>query len=92
MNTAIETKQPSIDYCGIQDQRLLNFLGEILVHNRMPRSADGHEKEMLLGLLAYEYEGEDGRNSYHLTIRGHLVYDLLANNGKLLLRNDHEEW
>lgn len=92
MNTILEIEQPSIDYCGIQDRRLLSFLGEILVHNRIPKSVDGHEKEMLLGLLAYEYDGEDGKKSYHLTIRGHLVYDLLANNGKLMLENGDEAW
>jgi len=45
-----------------------------------------------LGLLTYEFEGEDGRTSYHLTIRGHLVYDLLANNGRHLMEAGHEEW
>ena len=87
-----ESEQPSIDYCGIQDRRLLSFLGEILVHNRMPKTIDGHEMEMLLGLLAYEYDGEGGKKSYHLTIRGHLVYDLLANNGRHLMEAGHEAW
>lgn len=59
---------------------MLTYLGEILVHNQFPRSADSIERELILGLLCYEYEDEGGSRSYHLTVRGHLVYDLLANN------------
>lgn len=92
MKTTQEIEQPQIDYCGIADQRLVNLLGEVLVHNHLPDWADDHEREMLRGLLTYEYESEDGRTSYHLTIRGHLVYDLLANNGRHLMEAGHEEW
>ena len=92
MKTIEEIKQPQIDYCGIADRRLVNLLGEILVHNHLPKWANGHEREMLLGLLAYEYEAGDGRTSYHLTMRGHLVYDLLANNGRHLVEAGHERW
>lgn len=92
MKTIEEIKQPQIDYCGIADRRLVNLLGEILVHNHLPKWANGHEREMLLGLLVYEYEAENGRASYHLTIRGHLVYDLLANNGRHLMEAGHEAW
>jgi hypothetical protein len=91
MNTN-QIEQPSIDYCGIADQRLVSILAGILVQNQIPDHATHFEREMILGLLAYGYEGEDGRKSYHLSIRGHLVYDLLANNGKFCLENDNEKW
>ncbi len=92
MTKTEEAKQPSIDYCGIADRRLLKILGDILVHNRMPEDAGRFETEMVLGLLAYEYGGENGQRSYHLSVRGHLVYDLLANNGKAYLENGDEKW
>lgn len=91
MNTN-QIEQPSIDYCGIADRRLLTILGAILVQNQMPEDTDYFEREMVLGLLAYEYDGEDGKKSHHLSVRGHLVYDLLANNGKFCLRNGNEKW
>jgi hypothetical protein len=92
MNTTKEIEQPSIDYCGIADQRLLTILAGILVQNQIPDHATHFEREMVLGLLAYEHDGGDGRKSYHLSIRGHLVYDLLANNGKFHLENGDEKW
>lgn len=85
MNTTTETERPAINYCGIGDKRLLAFLGEILVYNRFPEWADRLERELILGLLAHEHDGNDGRKYYQLTIRGHLVYDLLANNGQRLM-------
>jgi hypothetical protein len=84
-----EINQPRIDYCGISDRRLLMILGEILVQNQIPNHATHFESQMVVGLLAYEFEGEDGRKSYHLSRRGHLVYDLLANNAKFSLESDN---
>jgi hypothetical protein len=87
-----EIEQPSIDYCGIADRRLLTILGRILVHNQIPEDADYFEREMVVGLLAYEYDNGDGKKSHHLSVRGHLVYDLLANNGKFHLEGGNEKW
>ena len=92
MKTTQEIEQPRIGYCGIDDGRLLALLGEILVHNRIPDGTPDHEKEIVRWLLAYEYDGDDGRKSYHLSVRGHLVYDLLATTSAGQPENGHEEW
>lgn len=89
MKTTSEIEQTRLGYCGIEDQRLLAVLGEILVHNRMPDGTPDHEREIIRWLLAYEYEGDDGRKSYHLSVRGHLVYDLLAS---FTAENGRAEW
>jgi hypothetical protein len=87
-----EIEQPRIGYCGIDDRHLLAVLGEILVNNQIPDGTPDHEKEIIRWLLAYEYEGDDGRKSYHLSVRGHLVYDLLATMGTSQLELSHAEW
>jgi hypothetical protein len=92
MKTTTEIEQKRLGYCGIEDQTLLAVLGEILVHNRIPDSTPDHEREIIRWLLAYEYEGDDGRKSYHLSVRGHLVYDLLASFAASHSENGHEEW
>jgi hypothetical protein len=87
-----EIEQPRIGYCGIDDRHLLAVLGEILVNNQIPDGTPDHEKEIIRWLLAYEYEGDDGRKSYHLSVRGHLVYDLLASVGASQWEAGREEW
>ncbi len=84
-------EQTRLGYCGIEDQRLLALLGEILVHNQMPDGTPENEKQIVRWLLAYEYEGDNGQKSYHLSVRGHLVYDLLAGFAASQSENGHEE-